>query len=215
MIKFTFVLFFIGISFAGRCQDKELFTDIGVIAGAGTSSGRDDLFWDASLGIILGIETSFYTISEKSSIQTGIVFSRVGGPNYQKTITTTNPYGYGDSFRIWSDGTASLFYFNVPLFYRFKTRGGFYLEGGLQTGFLLNAKTNNSSDDGVDIKDKFKTFELNLPIGLGYWFKNRLGIGIMTYTGLTNVNSDKVTEEIYDLTHRSSMLTGVIRYRFN
>lgn len=86
------------------------------------------------------------------------------------------------------NGKVSLFYVNLPLVVRYQTPGGFYGEAGIQPGLLLSAK---DKYNGIteDYKDFVKKFDFGIPIGIGYEFKNNIGIGVRLIPGLTNINT--------------------------
>jgi hypothetical protein len=212
MKRLGLLILLLGISFSGWCQKDKMFSDFGIVVGGGVSSGQGWMIWESSFSFILGVETSLYNFSEKSSIRAGVVFTKKGGPNYKKTIDSYNEYG--ESFHIWSDGLTSLYYMNFPILYQFKSKGGFYLEGGFQTGILLSAQKEEPDSNGTDAKDNFKSFDFSLSAGLGYWFNKRFSVGIRADFGLTDINSTKIHEEVYDESSRSEVLLGVVRFNF-
>lgn len=181
----------IGVSLAGWCQNDRIFNDIGVIVGAGVSHHQGWGIWDPSFGFLLGVETSVFEISKKSSIKSGIVFTLQGGPNYKRSSDNYNGLAFNStqSYHIWSDGEVSLYYVKIPILYHFKSNGGLYLEGGIQPGILIGAKkkVEDSNDSGA--RDAFKTFEFGIPTGIGYWFNDKFSIGARADFGLTNMNS--------------------------
>jgi len=84
-------------------------------------------------------------------------------------------------------GTTRLWYLNVPLVTRYDFGSGFYGEAGLQPGFLLSAK-DNYSGSSYDYRDYIKTFDLGIPLGIGYEFPNNFGVGFRVTPGITNIN---------------------------
>lgn len=215
MKRLGIFLLIIGISLFGWGQESEVFSDFGIVAGAGFGDSHylgGTSSWNGTLAYMLGIEVTVFKIHEKSSVRSGIIFAKQDGPNYKKSIESNN--GNIQSYRIWSDGVTSLYYLNVPILYQFKSKGGFYIEGGIQAGILLSAKKEVSDSNGGDAKDNFKTFEFSVPVGIGYWFNERLSVGVRAINGLTNMNSTKIQEEVYDMTDRSSILVGVVRFSF-
>jgi len=86
-------------------------------------------------------------------------------------------------------GRVNLLYLNLPIVARYQFEGGFFGELGIQPGFLLSAK---DKYEGVseDYKDYVNTFDFGIPIGVGYEFKNKLGVGLRVVPGLTNINKD-------------------------
>lgn len=88
------------------------------------------------------------------------------------------------------EGVTNLVYLNLPFTFRYNFRGGFYGEAGLQPGFLLSAK---DKYDGMseDYMDHMKRFDLGLPLGIGYDFNERIGIGLRVVPGLTDITKDE------------------------
>ena len=84
-------------------------------------------------------------------------------------------------------GITRLWYLNVPLVTRYDFGNGFFAEAGLQPGFLLSAK-DKYGDISYNYKDYIKTFDLGIPLGIGYEFPNSFGVGLRVTPGLTNIN---------------------------
>lgn len=82
---------------------------------------------------------------------------------------------------------------------------GFALKIGLQPGFLVNAKA-----ESVDNKDAFESFNLSMPIGLSYEFKNGITLDLRGTPGLTAINKNSSSD--YKL--RSDCSTLTIGYKF-
>ena len=91
-------------------------------------------------------------------------------------------------------GTTRLWYLNFPLTTRYMFGDSFYGEIGLQPGILLSAKDNydGGSDDWSDY---FKTFDLGIPLGVGYDFPNNFGVGLRVTPGVLNINSSEYADE--------------------
>jgi hypothetical protein len=84
-------------------------------------------------------------------------------------------------------GITRLWYLNVPLMTRYYLTDNLYGEAGLQPGFLLSAK-DKYEEVSYDYRDYIKTFDLGLPLGIGYEFQNNFGVGFRVTPGLTNIN---------------------------
>jgi len=91
-------------------------------------------------------------------------------------------------------GVTRLWYLNVPLTARYQFGQGFYGEVGLQPGFLLSAR-DNWEGESDDWKEYFKTFDLGIPLGVGYDFPNNFGINLRVIPGIINVNSSEYSDE--------------------
>ena len=178
---------------------------IGKSGIGGKNSGNS---WEDPLGGIIGVETKIYKFDENSSLKTGLNVS-FQGADYSESYDT-------DSYnanRLKSaldehqfSGTVKTTYLNIPFLYNYSANSGFYVEAGLQPGYLLSSK--DKFDEGsYDYKDYMKKFELGLPIGAGYWVNNQLCIGARAIWGLTN-NSDSGSG---DKDH-NYLITGTISY---
>ncbi len=95
------------------------------------------------------------------------------------------------------EGTTRLWYLNFPLTTRYMFGNSFYGEIGLQPGFLLSAK-DNYSGESVDWKEYVKTFDLGIPLGVGYDFPNNFGVGLRVTPGVININAGDYADEYKD-----------------
>ena len=96
--------------------------------------------------------------------------------------------------------TQKLDYINIPILANFYVAKGFALKIGLQPGFLVSA----------DNKDAFESFNLSMPIGLSYEFKNGITLDLRGTPGLTAINKNSSSD--YKL--RSDCSTLTIGYKF-
>ena len=91
-------------------------------------------------------------------------------------------------------GRVNLLYVNLPLILRYQTKNGFFGEAGLQPGLLLSAK-----DKYEGITDNFmghmNKFDLSVPVGIGYVFRNNFGIGLRVIPGLNDITRDEDVKE--------------------
>lgn len=101
----------------------------------------------------------------------------------------------------WGEGTETgvtrLWYLNVPLTARYPFGNGFYAEAGLQPGFLLSAK-DKWDGESVDWGDWVKTFDLGIPLGVGYDFPNNIGVNLRVIPGLLNINEGEYADSYKD-----------------
>jgi len=88
-------------------------------------------------------------------------------------------------------GRTNLLYINVPLVIRYQTESGFFGEAGLQPGLLLSAK--DKYDDGTTESwmDHMNALDISIPLGVGYEFKNNLGIGFRIIPGINDITKDE------------------------
>lgn len=76
-------------------------------------------------------------------------------------------------------------YISIPLVLQYKPIEQFYLEAGLQPGFLVSAKSG-----GENVKSSYKTFDLPGVVGVGFDFTENIGVGVRYAFGLVNVADD-------------------------
>ncbi len=107
------------------------------------------------------------------------------------------------------EGVTRLWYLNFPLTGRYQFGSGFYGELGIQPGFLLSAK-DKYDGESVDWKDYIKTFDLGIPLGVGYDFENNFGLNFRVVPGILNINE----EEYYDYKDRNLVVSLTGTYTF-
>ncbi|MEO5561916.1 MAG: porin family protein [Chitinophagaceae bacterium] len=133
-------------------------------------------------GIVIGVRARVLNLSDEINIGIGAEYSMQGGKYKSYEYIPGGNYGS-------SSATSRLNYLNFPILAQYqKGPDGFFAEAGLQPGLLLSAK--NKGAETTDIKDEVQKFDLGIPIGAGYKFKNKFGV-VLRYThGLLNVNKD-------------------------
>jgi hypothetical protein len=88
--------------------------------------------------------------------------------------------------------TESVGYLNIPLLFKYASKGGFYVETGPQLGFLLSASESESDVSGSnDVKDNFSSTKFSWCFGLGFLRQTGLGFGLRYAAGLSDL--DKVS----------------------
>ena len=164
---------------------------IGIAAGtlSGTYSDLDFSSKDPRAGLAIGAEGEYYTSTHWLSISAGLMYCQQGWESKNSGVTATQ----------------KLDYINIPVLVNFYVAKGFALKIGLQPGFLVNAKA-----ESVDNKDAFESFNLSMPIGLSYEFKNGITLDLRGTPGLTAINKNSSSD--YKL--RSDCSTLTIGYKF-
>ena len=104
-------------------------------------------------------------------------------------------------------GTTNLFYLNIPIVLRYKTAGGFFGEAGIQPGFLLSAKDKyeGTTDNYMDYMNKF---DFIIPLGIGYEFKNNIGVGVRFIPGLNDITPDQAKDHNFVIGLRGTYSFG-------
>ena len=165
---------------------------IGIAAGtlSGTYSDFEISSKDPRAGLTIGAEAEYYTKTPWLSVSAALMYTQQGWEqkNLGKTVTQ------------------KLDYINIPILVNFYVAKGFALKIGLQPGFLVNAQF-----DGNDNKSLCESFNLSLPIGLSYEFKNGITLDLRGTPGLTAVNKNSSS----DYKIRSDCSTLTIGYKFS
>jgi hypothetical protein len=182
-----------------RCKDSTKTDTVINISGERNNIGSG--IWEAYIGLSLstktgnepkynftnggqiGVEKQVTKLSEYVGLNAGAVYSMQGGK--YKSYEYIPGGDYSNSSR-----TSRLNYINFPVMVRYqKQTTGFFAEAGVQPGILVSAKDKGTTTN--DIKDDVKKFDVGIPVGVGYKFKNKFGVGLRITPGLINVNKDK------------------------
>jgi hypothetical protein len=146
-----------------------------------TKTGQEPTY-NFTNGVQIGIETQVTKLSEYVSLKAGAAYSMQGG-KYK-----SYEYIPGGNYEN-SSAVSRLNYINFPVMVRYQRKQtGFFAEAGVQPGILVSAKDKRSTT--TDIKDEVKKFDVGIPVGAGYKFKNKFGVGLRLTPGLINVNKD-------------------------
>lgn len=158
------------------------------ISDLGTRTEFEDEMRGAFVG---GVEAEYYILNWLSA--SGGAYYTMQGWRMKEKVSDTK----------WN---VNLDYLNIPVLANFYVLKGFALKVGIQPGFLLSAKY-----DGYNIKDQCKGFNLSLPIGLSYEFKNGITIDWNTNFGLTPINKESTNDDNY----RSNCAWLTLGYKFS
>lgn len=131
-----------------------------------SDSNSDSSGKEARVGLSIGAEGEYYTSTEWLSISAGLKYEQLGWA--EKNVPDTK-----------------IDYINIPVLANFYVAKGFALKVGLQPGFMVSAK-----QDGKDIKSDFNTFNVAIPLGLSYEFKNGITLDLRGFASLTKLNKE-------------------------
>jgi len=145
-----------------------------------------------SLGLKAGTNISNFTggdfsdVKKKSKIgfYAGAYFNFWAGKNFSiqpEALVSTQGVKIEDA---GATATYSLTYINVPVMFKYKSDGGFYLEAGPQVGFKISENPGDQT-----IKDFFKNLDLSIGAGLGYHSNAGFGIGARYLAGLSKLGN--------------------------
>jgi hypothetical protein len=164
---------FIPLSMSG--QSKAI--TFSIVAGLSKSSivGQSDS-WKDPLGGQAGVIVSLTNFSESLSLKAEANISMQGAK-------------WEENFNEVVEGRTNLLYLNLPVVLRYRFKNGIFAEAGIQPGLLLMAKDKYNGTT-YDYKDYVNTFDLSIPVGIGYEFKKKYAIGLRVIQGITNINSE-------------------------
>lgn len=212
MKKFLFILISVFILQSCASISKVPNKESKAVVGMGLSGTKDGGSWDPKVGGLAGIETQIFSCGSSSSITFGLLLILQGAAYTEKlepkhvlheaSVKSVSVYESELS------GKVSLTYIDFPVMYNYQSENGFYAEVGLQPGFLIGAK--DKFDGGsYDYKESIKSFELGLPVGVGYQINEQISVGLRGCYGLTNANNIDNGDKDHNYT-----VFGVVRYNF-
>jgi len=211
---------------AANAQYEAGTLSLGVRAGGTGSSLTDmpkldrfdsnkDTDTQAIGGGILGLDLE-YQFTSKFSISAGVAFDHAGSgwKDYTATVDGTKM----DVKNVMLD----MNYITVPVTANVYLWRGLAVRSGVQFGFLTSAKMKGEgsySEDGWDmthsfeksVKNECNKFDIAIPIGLSYEFKNHIVLDARYNIGLLKINKESV-EGYKDNYNRTLNLT--IGYKF-
>jgi opacity protein-like surface antigen len=165
---------------------------IGIAAGtlSGTYSDFEFSSKDPRAGLTIGAEAEYYTSTDWLSLSAGLMYTQQGWESKYEGKTSTQ----------------KLDYINIPVVVNFYVAKGLALKIGLQPGFLVNAKA-----ESTDNKSSYESFNLSMPIGISYEFKNGITLDLRGTPALTAANKNSNS----DFKLRSDCSTLTIGYKFS
>lgn len=210
------ILSVIAIATFGFSQAQEV--KYGAKAGlnlATLSGDIEDL--NSKIGFHIGAFAEI-KFTEKFSFQPELLMSTQGA-KYE--YSESEIFG-GTEFGFSEESNLKLTYLNIPLMAKYYATSKFSLEVGPQIGFLVSAKEDyeyvetidgdvdySESEDGIDVKDNFKSIDFGMNFGLGYNFTDNVSAGIRYNLGLSNI-----LEDSGDFEAQNSVFQLSLGYRF-
>jgi hypothetical protein len=135
------------------------------------NTDSDDNF-DTKSGVHVGLLGHIH-ITEQFALQPEIYYSDQGA----KTVSD------GETRKL------NLGYVNMPLMFQYMFDNGFRLQAGPQLAVLASAKS-KANGNSTDVKGSFNSFDVGVPVGVGYISPTGLGIDVRYQIGVSNVRED-------------------------
>ena len=129
---------------------------------------------EARVGLVVGPEFE-YTLTDRFSIAAGLNYSQQG-----TELKNT-------------DVTYKMDYLTIPVVANFYVVKGLALKAGLQPGINLSAKLKANGKEADFDDDAVKSFDIALPVGISYEFKNFVLDARYTF-GLTKIFDEKIVD---------------------
>jgi Outer membrane protein beta-barrel domain len=142
--------------------------------------GESESYSGSVMGVFAGIHAPILTTEKNLAVTAGMEYS-MEGSKY-----TSNDYIPGGNYSE-SENKVRLNYMRLPILARKYTQSGFYGEAGIQPGILLSAK-DKFGGETASLKSDYKGFDLGLRFGVGYEFKQRIGVHANFAPGISNIN---------------------------
>ena len=149
------------------------------------------------VGMAGGVEAE-YVVADKFSVALGALYSKQG---CAFKIPDGVPVDYVHM---------SLDYLNIPIVANYYIIPGLAIKAGIQPSFLMgaNLKTKGSGNTAsVKIKDDLKTFDLAIPLGASYEYKN------VVFDVRYNLSVLKLNKEELDKNLRNSVIQFTLGYK--
>ncbi len=145
--------------------------------------GESQGYSGSLVGVQLGVQSTIIPFADAFYLDGGLVYSQQGAKFMSYQFIPGEEEG-GEK-----ELSKRMNYLNVPITVRYqpKIEEGFYVEAGIQPGFLLSAKLKGDSFQ-EDQKENFNSIDVGVVMGAGYKFKNNLQAGIRVTPGITNIN---------------------------
>ena len=154
------------------------------MVGVNLSTITDEKDSETKTGLTIGAEAE-YGFTEKIGFSAGLLYSQQGCKFD------------GD------DDEEKLDYINIPVLANYYVMPGLAIKAGIQPGFLMSAKDENSKS----FKDHCKSFAFSIPIGASYEIQNFV-VDARYNLGLTKINKRG------DKSHKNSLFSITVGYKF-
>ena len=163
---------------------KKLIVMAVVALMATVSANAQQMFLKPMVG---GTLTTFTGDVHDNKMKVGLVAGAEFGYNFTENMGVTAGLLYsmqGSAIKD-VDEKYKLDYLNIPVLFNYYIVPGLAVKAGVQPGFLMNAKF-----DDTDIKDYMESFDFSIPMGLSYEISDFV-IDARYNLGVSNILKDK------------------------
>ena len=140
----------------------------------------------------IGFSAADFNNTEDTEARVGLVV----GPEFEYTLTDRFSLGFGLNYSQQgaeqknADVTYKMDYLTIPVVANFYVVKGLALKAGLQPGINLSAKVKANGKEADFDDDAVKSFDLALPVGISYEFRNFV-LDARYTLGLTKIFDEK------------------------
>ncbi len=168
------LVLFQSLTFGLFLFSQSCYCQINLVLGLSKSSIIGGESWRDPIGLQAGANMPFASIHEALSLVVEANLSMQGAKWEEFPVS----------------GRVHLLYINAPIFALYRTKIGFFGEIGIQPGFLISAKDKYEGITEGYMK-QMKKFDVSIPLGIGYEFKNNFNVGIRAISGLSDITKDE------------------------
>lgn len=164
------------------------------------ANGQREFMLGPVLGIGLTTQSYQGATYSRAGGKTGLKFSMPFNYNIVFAPEMTIAFkGYSEYdlnlFLPSDDSKLDLYYLNIDAPVKAFLNRIFFIEAGIQGGYLLKAKHTQTyvyySDEAITITKDLKRFDIGATAGMGCEFKNGIGIALNIDPGFIAINNDK------------------------
>ncbi|WP_299178099.1 porin family protein [uncultured Chryseobacterium sp.] len=116
--------------------------------------------------------------------------------------------GAGAKDENFSDVRVNLDYISIPAMFQYNALPNLYVEAGPQFSFLINAKVKTDLGS-ADVKDNFKSFDLGIGLGAGYYITPDFGVTARFVAGVTDIAENNPGDAV-----RNNVFQVGVAYKF-
>jgi len=205
MMIAAFMVAAVSANAQGEVGSFSIQPKIGMNLASVVNAKRDIAKSKTLVGLTAGIEAE-YVVANKFSLALGALYSKQG------CAFKVNDVTIGGAKLDYAH--LSLDYLNIPIVANYYIIPGLAIKAGIQPSFMLGAKAKAkgtagslSVKDNEDVKKQFKTFDLAIPLGASYEYKN------VVFDVRYNLSVLRLNKEKLDKNLRNSVIEFTLGYK--